>query len=70
MSGPVGAVVFLLGVAVTMPFVAAVMRFGWSDVVHNVVAHPLLALCPSLGEWLHQRTGPAGADGDPGASTR
>ena len=27
--------------------------------VHNVVAHPLLELCPPLGEWLHDRTAPA-----------
>lgn len=24
--------------------------------VHNLVAHPLLILCPPLGEWLHDRT--------------
>lgn len=24
--------------------------------VHNLVAHPLLVLCPPLGEWLHERT--------------
>lgn len=29
-----------------------------SRFVHNVVAHPLLVLCPSLGEWLHARTEP------------
>lgn len=26
--------------------------------VHNVIAHPLLVLCPPLGEWLHERTLP------------
>lgn len=26
--------------------------------VHNIVAHPLLVLCPPLGEWLHDRTAP------------
>lgn len=26
--------------------------------VHNVHAHPLLVLCPPLGEWLHARTEP------------
>lgn len=33
-------------------------------VVHNVVAHPLLVLCPPLGEWLHDRTLPD-EDDDP-----
>lgn len=23
-------------------------------VLHNLVAHPLLVLCPPLGRWLHQ----------------
>lgn len=23
---------------------------------HNVIAHPLLVICPPLGEWLHERT--------------
>ena len=26
--------------------------------VHNLVAHPLLVLCPPVGEWLHDRTAP------------
>lgn len=26
--------------------------------MHNVVAHPLLVLCPRLGRWLHERTRP------------
>lgn len=26
--------------------------------VHNVIAHPLLVLCPPLGRRLHDRTGP------------
>jgi hypothetical protein len=26
--------------------------------VHNVIAHPLLALWPRVGEWLHDRTQP------------
>ena len=34
--------------------------------VHNVIAHPLLALCPPLGEWLHERTIP---DVEPGVIT-
>lgn len=25
---------------------------------HNVVGHPLLVLCPPLGQWLHDRTRP------------
>ncbi len=29
-----------------------------SRFVHNVIAHPLLVLCPPLGEWLHERTDP------------
>lgn len=24
--------------------------------IHNLVAHPLLVLCPPLGRWLHERT--------------
>lgn len=31
-------------------------RFRWA--VHNIVAHPLLVLCPPLGEWLHELTAP------------
>lgn len=31
-------------------------RARW--VVHNLVAHPLLVLCPPLGRWLHDRTAP------------
>lgn len=23
---------------------------------HNLIAHPLLVLCPPLGRWLHERT--------------
>lgn len=34
------------------------MRAWLSRFVHNVVAHPLLVLCPPLGEWLHARTDP------------
>lgn len=30
----------------------------WRRIVHNVVAHPLLELCPPLGERLHDRTAP------------
>jgi len=26
--------------------------------VHNLIAHPLLTLCPPVGEWLHGRTAP------------
>lgn len=29
-----------------------------SRFIHNVIAHPLLVLCPPLGEWLHDRTRP------------
>lgn len=32
------------------------MRRWFSRFVHNVIAHPLLILCPPLGEWLHDRT--------------
>lgn len=32
------------------------LRRWLSRFVHNVVAHPLLVLCPPLGEWLHDRT--------------
>ena len=28
--------------------------------VHNLIAHPLLVLCPPAGEWLHDRTAPEG----------
>lgn len=28
----------------------------WSRAAHNCLAHPLLILCPPLGEWLHERT--------------
>lgn len=31
---------------------------GWRWWVHNLVAHPLLVLCPPAGEWLHDRTEP------------
>lgn len=32
---------------------------GWiGRFLHNVIAHPLLVLCPPLGEWLHERTEP------------
>lgn len=34
------------------------MRRFVSRFVHNVVAHPLLVLCPPLGQWLHDRTEP------------
>lgn len=43
----------------------AVARFGWSDTVHNVVAHQLLSLCPPVGQWLHERTEPAAMDDRP-----
>lgn len=33
----------------------AMLRHG---VVHNVVAHPLLVLCPRLGRWVHERSKP------------
>ena len=26
--------------------------------IHNLIAHPLLVLCPPLGEWLHDKTIP------------
>lgn len=25
---------------------------------HNLIAHPLLVLCPPVGAWLHDRTAP------------
>lgn len=31
------------------------MSRGWW-VVHNLVAHPMLVLCPRIGEWLHDYT--------------
>lgn len=31
---------------------------SWRWIIHNVVAHPLLVICPPLGEWLHDRTAP------------
>lgn len=31
-------------------------RLNW--VIHNVIAHPLLVLCPPLGKRLHDRTAP------------
>lgn len=34
------------------------MKRWLSSFVHNVVAHPLLVLCPPLGQWLHDRTEP------------
>lgn len=27
-------------------------------IIHNVIAHPLLVICPPAGEWLHERTTP------------
>jgi hypothetical protein len=36
------------------------MHAWLSRLVHNVIAHPLLVLCPPLGEWLHDRTDPGG----------
>ena len=33
-------------------------RLYASRFIHNVVAHPLLMLCPPVGEWLHRRTEP------------
>lgn len=40
------------------PLVGRVMeRPRWW--VHNLVAHPLLVLCPPVGLWLHERTQPA-----------
>lgn len=29
---------------------------GILGIVHNVIAHPLLVLCPPLGRWLHEIT--------------
>lgn len=56
-------VIVLAWLAVTYVILVAiaVVRFGWSDTVHNVVAHQLLSLFPPLGEWLHQHTEPADA---------
>jgi len=28
--------------------------------VHNLIAHPLLVLCPPVGRWLHDATVPEG----------
>lgn len=39
----------------------------WRWVVHNTVAHPLLVLCPPVGEWLHDRTIPTDAGREPAA---
>lgn len=25
---------------------------------HNLLGHPLLVVCPPLGEWVHERTAP------------
>lgn len=30
-----------------------------NDVVHNCIAHPLLVLCPPVGNWLHEATAKA-----------
>lgn len=38
--------------------VRACRRDGWQWVAHNVVAHPLLSLAPSVGERLHDATIP------------
>lgn len=31
-------------------------RLHW--VIHNVIAHPLLVICPPLGAWIHDNTTP------------
>lgn len=31
-------------------------RSRFATVIHNLVAHPLLVLWPSVGEWLHELT--------------
>lgn len=35
-----------------------IRRLERNGIPHNLVAHPLLILCPPLGRWLHQRTEP------------
>jgi len=35
-------------------------RAGW--LLHNLIAHPLLVLCPRLGAWLHEHTDPSDTD--------
>mgnify|MGYP007071579175 FL=1 len=60
-SQPLGTFV-VLGILLLGGVAVAVVRYGWSDTVHNVVAHPLLSLCPPLGQWLHVRTEPAAMD--------
>lgn len=41
----------------------------WVRIVHNVVAHPLLVICPPIGEWLHDLTAPRDDDIGGGNST-
>ena len=33
------------------------MRLRWW--AHNLIAHPMLVLCPPVGRWLHHITRPA-----------
>ena len=33
------------------------MTLRWA--LHNLVAHPMLVLCPPIGEWLHEISEPA-----------
>ena len=51
------------------PVIVALAVFAWlllqsgltgREIVHNLVAHPLLVLAPPLGAWLHERTAPEG----------
>lgn len=34
------------------------MRSRLRFIIHNLIAHPLLVLCPPLGERLHDLTSP------------
>ena len=40
------------------PPAVRVRRLERDGMPHNLLAHPLLVLCPPLGRWLHQRTEP------------
>lgn len=40
------------------PPTVRVRRLERDGALHNLVAHPLLVLCPPLGRWLHARTAP------------
>lgn len=52
------AFVELVGLVVAMHRLSPRERRRRAGFVHNVVAHPLLVLCPPVGVWLHDRTDP------------